>query len=497
MTVSPRTRLPRSSTLLLGVMVVAAFALLINETLLSVALPTLMRELDISATTANWLTTIFMLTMAVITPAGGSLLQRFSARQAFTLAMGTFLVGTVLAAAAPGFVVLLVARALQAAATAVMVPLLMTTILRVLPADGRGAMLGVVALVMAAAPALGPTIGGVILSIASWHWLFLTVTPIAVLALVVGMRLIPADEERPGAIARVDVTSATLAAVGFGGLVMGLSNLGVQQPLVEPSSCILLALFALALFIRRQLHAATPFFNLRVLGRRDYRWAIIVSSTVTAAMLGVTVVLPLYTQNVLGVSTTTAGLLVLPGALAQALLAPVVGAAADRVSLRTLALPGAILLTTGIGVMATMSQGTSLVTVVIAHVVMSLGVVMVNSPFNVHGLNSLDELVYSHGTSLMTTIQQVCGAAASALFIAIMTARAAASPGMAGMAAAEADGTQAALQVAAIAACAVIALVLVATGRKSVTTRTEASTSAVAEYGRATHASHAVGLRDE
>lgn len=197
MTVSPRTRLPRSSTLLLGVMVVAAFALLLNETLLSVALPTLMRELDISATTANWLTTIFMLTMAVITPAGGSLLQRFSTRQAFTLAMGTFLVGTVLAAAAPGFVVLLVARALQAAATAVMVPLLMTTILRVLPADARGAMLGVVALVMAAAPALGPTIGGVILSIASWHWLFLTVTPIAVLALVVGMRLIPADEERP------------------------------------------------------------------------------------------------------------------------------------------------------------------------------------------------------------------------------------------------------------------------------------------------------------
>lgn len=137
-------------------------------------------------------------------------------------------------------------------------------------------------------------------------------------------------------------------------------------------------------------------------------------------------------------------------------------------ALRKLALPGAVLFTVGIGVMATMGQGTSLATIVAAHALMSIGVVMVNSPLNNHGLNSLDESVYAHGTSLMTTIQQVCGAGASALFIAIMTARS--GSGSLGDIAAQAGGARAALQVATLTALTAVVMVPTATNRKNTTT---------------------------
>src|SRR5690606_22630282 len=148
---------------IIAVLVVSAFVMILNETLLSVALPTLMADLSITAVTAQWLSTGFMLTMAVVIPTTGFLMKRLSARQVFLVAMSLFLAGTAVAMVAPTFPVLLGARVVQAAGTAMVLPLLMTTILALVALRSRGLVMGLVGVVISAAPALGPSISGFIL----------------------------------------------------------------------------------------------------------------------------------------------------------------------------------------------------------------------------------------------------------------------------------------------------------------------------------------------
>lgn len=195
---TPDEQLAPGSKLLIGILVIAAFVMILNETIMSVALPTLMVDLEITATTAQWLTTGFLLTMAVVIPVTGYLFQRFTLRQVFVTAMTLFTVGTLLAASAPGFELLLLGRITQASGTAIMLPLLMTTVLTVVPAHKRGAMMGVISIVIAVAPAVGPTISGVILDSLNWRWMFWLVLPIALVAFGIGTTLVKNVPRRDG-----------------------------------------------------------------------------------------------------------------------------------------------------------------------------------------------------------------------------------------------------------------------------------------------------------
>ncbi len=165
-------------------MLVAAFVVILNETIMNVALPKLMAELQISASTAQWLATAYMLVMAVLIPTTGFLMQRLTTRTLYLGAMGTFALGTLVAGMAPNFPVLLIGRVFQAAGTAIILPLLTTTILALIPLERRGAMMGTVSIVISVAPAVGPTISGLIVQSLSWRYLFFFVLPIAVAVFV-------------------------------------------------------------------------------------------------------------------------------------------------------------------------------------------------------------------------------------------------------------------------------------------------------------------------
>ena len=155
-----REHIPGSVKTILAVLVFTAFVMMLNETTVAVALPSIMADYSISATTGQWLLTGFMLTMAVVLPATGWMLERFTTRSVFLFATGVFLVGTVTAALAPSFAVMLLARVSQAIGTAVIMPLLMTVAMTLVPAPRRGTVMGLIAVVMAAGPALGPTVAG-------------------------------------------------------------------------------------------------------------------------------------------------------------------------------------------------------------------------------------------------------------------------------------------------------------------------------------------------
>ena len=407
---------------LLVILITAAFVVILNETVLSVALPDLMDELDIPAPTAQWLTTGFMLTMAVVIPTTGFVLQRFAHRRVFMAAMVLFTLGTLLAMLAPGFPVLMVGRVIQACGTALMLPLLMTTVLNVIPVERRGSVMGLISVVISVAPAVGPTISGLILDSLSWRWLFAIMLPIALAALALGAWLMPAmgEQRRVG----LDLISVPLSVLGFGGLVMGLNGIGASDAAIPAVPSFVVGVIALVLFVLRQRSLQREdraLLDLRPFTYRVYTISLGLMIVSFGGLFGMIILLPIYLQSVQAHSTLTTGLVMLPGGLIMGLLSPFVGRLYDRHGARVLVIPGTILLSLGMFTLSRLALETPLWTVVMAHVIISCGLALLITPLMTSALGSLPQPLYSHGSALLNTLQQVAGAAGGALFITLMS----------------------------------------------------------------------------
>ncbi|MDP5225734.1 MULTISPECIES: MDR family MFS transporter [Arthrobacter] len=405
--------------LLLG----AAFVTMLNETVMGVAIPHLVSGLGITLSTAQWTTTAFMLTMAVIIPTTGWLLQRFTTRQVFLSAMTAFTAGTLIGALAPDFTVLLAARVVQAVGTAMMMPLLMTTIMTLVPAHERGRFMGRITIVMAVAPALGPALSGFILNTLSWHFLFWTILPIAVIMSVVGALRLKSVGERSSA--PLDIPSLPLAAGGFGGLVYGISTLGggPDAPVTAGATALAAGVVLLALFVWRQLtlqRTDRALLDLRTFRSRTFSLAIALVTVAMAAMFGAIILLPIYLQNVLRVDSATTGLLLLPGGLVMGLVAPLVGRLYDRYGPRPLVMPGAIIASAVLWAMTLVTDHTPPVVAALALAGISLGVSFMMTPLMTSALGALGPRLYSHGSAIVGTVQQVAGAIGTALFITVL-----------------------------------------------------------------------------
>ena len=416
--------------LVINILLVSAFVVILNETVMSVAIPRLMASLDITAGAAQWLTTAFLLTMAVVIPITGFLLQRLDTRPVFLTAMTLFSAGTLMAALAPGLPVLILARVVQASGTAIMMPLLMTTVMTLVPPDSRGKTMGNISIVMSVAPAIGPTISGIILNYLDWRWMFILVLPIALAALVLGARrMVNVTTPR---VVPLDVLSVILSAFAFGGIVYGLSNLGVPDAEVPGWIPLVIGVVAMAIFLARQLmlHGReAALLDLRTFRSKNFSISIIMMAIAMMALFGTIVLLPIYLQNVLGLTTLQTGLLLLPGGLLMGLLGPQVGKLYDRVGPTMLIVPGMALVSLVIWAMTQLGPDTWFGYVLAAHVVMSIGFAFLFTPLFTVSLSSVPPHLYSHGSALLGSIQQVAGAAGVALFVALMTARSASLSG--------------------------------------------------------------------
>jgi MFS transporter, DHA2 family, lincomycin resistance protein len=419
------------TSLVLRVLVLSTFVVILNETIMVNAIPRLMRDLQVEATSAQWLSTAFMLTMAVVIPVTGWLLQRVATRTAYGLAMGLFLSGTALAACAPTFEVLLAARVVQASGTAVMMPLLMTTMLTLVPQHERGKVMGNVTLVMSVAPALGPAVSGVLLQLGSWRLIFAVVLPVAALIGSLGLRtLVNVSEPQ---VSRIDGASVVLSAVGFGALVYGLSGLGEgsrgSAP-VPPWLTTVVGLVTLAAFARRQVllqDGAGPLLDLRTLLFRPFTTALALMCLAFMALMGAMILLPIYLQEVRGLSVLSTGLLLMPGGMAMGLLGPWVGRAYDRVGATRLVVPGSALMLVTLALFTQVDAQTSPWLVLADHVLLSVGLALVFTPVFTSGLSVLPPHLYAHGSAVLGSLQQVAAAAGTAVVVSVMAGRAAAS----------------------------------------------------------------------
>ncbi len=400
-----------------------AFVIILNQTLLNTALPAFMQDFGITSNSAQWVTTIFMLVNGIMIPVTAFLIQKFTTRALFLTAMALFTVGTLVCALAPVYSVLLGGRVIQAAGGGIIIPLMQTILFAIFPIDKRGTAMGTFGLVIAFAPAIGPSLSGWVVDHFPWQTLFSMMLPIAVIDMIVAYFILKNVTERT--FPRLDILSIILSSVAFGGLLYGLGGAGnsgwASAQVLGP---LIIGTIVLAWFIRRQLTLDEPMLDLRVLRYTMFTLNTVLGMCVFMVMIGGMVVLPLYMQNMQDFSAMESGLALLPGATIMGLMSPITGRIFDRFGAKWLAVIGFTLVTGSTFMFSMLTLETTFTYLAVVNSVRMLGTAMVIMPVTTAALNQLPERLIPHGTALNNTMRQIAASVGTAVLVTVMTAAA-------------------------------------------------------------------------
>jgi len=405
-------------------LIIGTFFAVLNETLLNIALTTLMKEFSITLPTVQWMATGFMLVMAVVIPISAILLQWFTTRKLFLGTMVIFTIGTTICAIAPNFPILLVGRFTQAVGTGLLMPIIFNVFLLIYPPHKRGKIMGIIGLVIMFAPAIGPTLSGVIVEYLGWRYLFIIVIPFALFSIVFAYKyLINVSEvTKP----KIDLLSIGLSTIGFGAIVYGFSSAGESDAgFFTPNVylTILVGVISIVLFSIRQFKLKDPVMDLRVFKYPMYTHAVFMFLIIIMAMFASEIILPIFMQGSLALSAATAGLILLPGSILNGAMSPFMGHLFDKYGPRVLMIPATIVLAGTMFMMSRLTVDSSIWVIIIGYILLMLSVSAIMMPAETNGLNQLPKKLYPHGTAVMTTLQPVAGAIGVSVFISIMNSR--------------------------------------------------------------------------
>lgn len=413
--------LPKSQrNMIVAVMIVSAFVAILNQTLLNTALPHIMKGLHITENTSQWLVTGFMLVNGVMIPLTAFLMDKIKTRPLFLMAMGIFLIGSIVAALAPTFPILMLARVIQAIGAGVIMPLMQFTLFMLFPKDERGFAMGLAGLVIQFAPAIGPTLSGVIVDTMSWRMPFVVVVIVASLGFIFGAIFLKSYNETKDT--KLDKRSVIYSTLGFGLMLYAFSsagNLGFHNPIVLVSLAI--SLVIIGAFIRRQIHISNPLLNIIVFKNKVFCLTTISSMIVMLSMVGPALLIPLYVQNALGLSALLSGLVIMPGAIINGVMSIFTGKFYDKYGARPLVLTGFTLLTIFTVMLCFLKADTSYTYLIIVYALRMFSVSLLMMPLNTAGINSLSNKNISHGTAISNFGRVTAGSLGTALMVTIMS----------------------------------------------------------------------------
>ena len=413
--------LTRKQIVMLAVLVFGTFVTVLNQTVVSPALPSIMAEMSVDAATAQWLTTGFTLVNAIMVPVTAFLTDRFTTRRLFLASMILFTCGTALAAWGPNFPVLLAGRLVQAGGAGILMPLVMTVLMWTFPIDRRGTAMGVFGIVIAFAPAIGPTVAGVIIDQANWHIMFWIIAALCAVVIFFAGAVLERGGETNKDVT-LDVVSVILSTLGFGGLLYGLSAIGSYGITADSVAGVVIGAVALVFFFRRQLRMEQPMLQVRVLANRKFLIATIIVMLVQGALLAGGILIPIMLQSYMGMSATTSGIVLLPGAIVMGAMGPIAGRLFDKHGPRVLAVTGTGILALTTATFIFMGPGTGLVTLTVIYTVRLFSLSLVNMPISTWGMNALPDKLVNHGTSVQNTFRQVAGSLGTAIIVSTSTA---------------------------------------------------------------------------
>ena len=407
----------RKDLVMVGVLLAGTLLAVLNQTLLSPALPAIMADLQVDATTVQWLTSGYSLVEAVVIPLSAFLIGRFSTRQLFISAFVIFAAGSLAATLAPNFWVLLLGRVLQAVCTGMAMPMVFTVILLVFPREKRGTAMGVIGLIIGFAPAVGPSLAGLLVDTVGWRALFAITTALAVVVILLSVFVLRdyGDFKRT----TFDKLSVMLSTVGLVCVLYGLSTFASSDNMLLTLGLIAVGLVLCGLYVRRQLTLPEPMLQVGILRTRKYATAVIIIVIVQAALMGTGVITPLYIQGVLGFSATMSGVAMLPGALIGALMGLVSGRLFDRFGVRRVVIPGVIVAVIGASGLARLGIDSNFLNLTITYTVLVVGLQFTMTPLNTWGVNSLDNSVIQHAQGVSNTLNQVAASLGTAVLVSI------------------------------------------------------------------------------
>lgn len=412
--------LSRREMMAIAIIISGAFIAILNQTVLSPALPKLMASFQITAGTAQWVTTIYMLVNGIMVPVTAYLIDRFSTRKLFITSMLVFIVGTALTACAPTFLVLICGRVLQAMGAGIQLPLVGYVPMLLFPREKRGMAMGMSGIVMACAPAIGPVVAGAVIDGMGWRAMFVLMLPLAVIVTVLSVIFLVnvGEVKHP----HLDVLSVVLSTFAFGGLLYGFSsasNLGWGSAVVIVP--VIVGAVALIWFIRRQLSLEEPLLDLRILKTPVFAYSAVIVTIINSALAVGGIVLPIYLQTVLGCSAFVTGVLMTPGAVVSIFMSPISGLLFDKMGPRIISIVGLSALTGALAALAFVGPNTHIPFLVVIYMLQSFGLSLANMPVTTWGINALENDYIAHGNAISNTGRQVGGAISTALIVTIMT----------------------------------------------------------------------------
>lgn len=396
----------------------------ISQSMLIAALPAIMRQFEVDATLGQLLTTSYIFTLGLISALSAFLVRRVRTKPLFLAAMSSFLVGCVAALLAPDYWTLLAARLLQAGGAGVTLPLIQVVALSLYPKSQYGKAMGLVGLIIGFAPAIGPTISGLLIDQFGWHSVFVALVCVAAPVIVASVLLMPGGiVERSGEKPSFDAASFAQYTVGFCACMAGVT-VAEALGIFEPACWVLLAFGAavLAVFARRQLRAPNPFLKLLCFRNPVFAVSAVLVVLAHVAFMSGSIMVPLFVQDVQMRSAALSGMIILPGAVLLGFLNPVTGKVLDRVGPMPLVAVGGVVITAGTFAFSVLDPAASEVWVTVLYGLRVVGVACLMMPMTAYGCAALPKEDLAQATAILTSFRQIFGSMASSVLIAVMAA---------------------------------------------------------------------------
>ena len=380
---------------------IGAFLGMLSETSMNIDL---CDAFGITTGTAQWMVVGYMLAIGVVLPCVGFLLKWIKAKTLVLFALVCFAVGSALSACAPVFALVLAGRIIQGIGTGIVLPTMYAAIMRVFPPFMIGAANGVAGLVIMFAPVIGPTLSGILIGAFSWRAIFVLFAVVALVAIVctAAFFVTPIETTRP----KVDILSVVASVIGFGCLVAGVSlvaDMGFS------------ALVVVLLYAYRQLHIDNPVLDLRALGIASFRTPALMVTCSFACTLAIMYLAPQELQRGLGLNSSVAGMLMLAGGVINAICSFATGRMYDKVGARPLVRAGAVVSIIGSVLFLVIGVTTAPAFFVLAHVVFMIGIPLMQQSAQSAALKGLPRELAADGSTILNTMQQVCGAIGTAV----------------------------------------------------------------------------------
>jgi EmrB/QacA subfamily drug resistance transporter len=416
----------RKRTLLFINLIVSGIASSILSTAMTTALPQVISYFGVTTSTGQWITSGYSLAMGMVMPLTAFLITKFPTKRLYLSGIGLFLAGLLLSIFAGNFPIMMVGRVMQACGNGVLLSAAQVIILTIYPAEKKGTMMGTYGLATTAAPVIAPTLAGLMIDAFGWKSIFYLV--LVVMAISFVMALLVFENVLELQNKPFDTRSFVGSIFAFGGITLGIGNIGAYG-LTSPYVLVplVVGVIAAALFVHRQLGLEHPFLDVRILLSKTYAISVVSSMLLYFAMMGSSVLMPLYVQTVMGRSAVTSGLVTLPGSLATALISPFAGKMYDKMGIRRIFIAGSVgLVISNLG-MCTVSMATPLAVAACWNIIRNVSIGALMMPLLTWGTSHVEPKKVADASSLLTSFRTISGSIGSAVFVSIFSTVSAAS----------------------------------------------------------------------